>query len=319
MVDKNRNVLITGGAGFIGFHLAKKFLSENYKVDIIDNFQRGKLDKLFLELAKHSRIKLIKKDINLINEKKFPKKYKYIIHLSAIVGVKNVVLNPSKVLNQNITQLIKVIEIAKKQSKLNKIVFASTSEVYAETLKIFGIKFPTPENSPITFGEKNVKRSVYALSKFYGERLCLTSNLPTVIIRPHNIYGPRMGNSHVIPELINKIITKKKLNVFSPNHKRSFCYIDDAINFIYILCTKKTPKNLICNIGNNKTEINMLNLAKKLLKIMKIDKKIFKKKNTIGSPSRRLPDLSMLHKITKYKNQYSLDEGLRKTINYYIK
>ena len=100
---------------------------------------------------------------------------------------------------------------------------------------------PTPENTNLIIEDSYSKRATYKLSKITGESLCLHSGLPVTIVRPHNIYGPRMGMSHVIPELIKKILFLKEgeeLDVFSVNHTRTFCYIDDAINLFNLIIQK---------------------------------------------------------------------------------
>jgi nucleoside-diphosphate-sugar epimerase len=158
------------------------------------------------------------------------------------------------------------------------------------------------------------------LSKIYCEAMCIHSNLRYLILRPHNIYGPRMGYSHVIPELIKKISIIKKnnsLNLFSFNHRRAFCYVDDAINQIYLI-TKSRIINETLNIGNNEEEISIINLCKKILKLYcRKDIKIVKKNINNYSPSRRLPAMNKIYKFIKKFKYTKLDDGLIKTINWY--
>jgi nucleoside-diphosphate-sugar epimerase len=129
-----------------------------------------------------------------------------------------------------------------------------------------------------------------------------------------------MGFSHVIPELFFKF--KKMcgpISVFSPNHTRAFCYIDDAINLISKSCFKKKSKGSVFNIGNMNEEIKIIDLAKKIRVILKSNKKIIPKKNTIGSPGRRVPDTTKIMKITNLKKFTNIDQGLKKTLNWYEK
>ena len=233
-----KKVLIIGGAGFIGFHLAKKLLL-HFRVDMIDNFSRSIKDKDLRELLKKKNLKLINFDIlkDQIKLDKLSKNYTYIFHLAAIVGAKNVLNAPYNVLTKNIELLKRAINIGKKQNKLKRFIFTSSSEVYYGTLKNYGLKFPTKENTKLSTLNLSDKRGTYMLSKIYGEAMCRLSNLPFTILRPHNFYGPRMGQSHVIPELFKKVYFSKKkfVSVFSPDHRRNFCYIDDGINFILLL------------------------------------------------------------------------------------
>ena len=149
------------------------------------------------------------------------------------------------------------------------------------------------------------------------------SGLNFINLRPHNIYGPRMGKSHVIPELIEKINSNSKsVNIFSPNHMRAFCYIDDAIEQIIKLSLDKSTNRKTYNIGNMTEEIKIYNLAKKIKKILKSKSTLKRSNITAGSPYRRVPNMrKTLNKIRKNNKIkfHTLDEGLLKTIKWYLK
>ena len=311
-----KKILITGAAGFIGLHLAKK-LSGYCKVDLIDNFFRAKKDSEFKEIIKKKNVNFI--NYNLLKKIKIKKQYDYIFHLAAIVGVNNVISKPYDVLDKNFKILENIIQFSLKQKRLKRIFFFSTSEVYAGSIESKLIRFPTPENQIISLPELSNKRSSYLLSKIYGEALCIHSTLPIIIIRPHNIYGPRMGYAHVIPELIKKILEKKKFIVFNPNHKRTFCFIDDLINSLIRLMKKKKPKYQVYNIGNPKEEIRIVDLAKKIMKQLNIKKRLYLKDLNNSSPTKRIPDVSRLKREIKFNKLTKLDEGISQTINWYSK
>ena len=150
------------------------------------------------------------------------------------------------------------------------------------------------------------------------------SNLNYLILRPHNIYGPRMGFSHVIPELIKRmrILKKKhekKIFIFSPKHKRAFCFIDDAIMQIIKLSFNKKTNNQIFNVGNMNEEISMMNLAQKIKIFFSYKIKLNNGKITEGSPARRIPDMKKTLKYTKIKKFTDLNQGLKKTFEWYQK
>ena len=322
MADIKKKIIITGGAGFIGFNLAKKLLKKNFKIIIWDNLSRGKHDSHFKKLIKNKNVKFIKKDLT---KKIFSKEkgIKYIFHLAGSVGVQNINDNPLDAFLNNVITCKNIIKFNSLQQKKSKIVLFSTSEVYSPLIKKNKVKFPIKELNNILIENEIIPRDSYYLSKIFNEKLVQLSKNDYLIIRPHNIYGPRMGYSHVIPELIKKIflekkkITKKSL-VFSPQHKRAFCYIDDAIEQIVSLALNSKANNQIFNIGNMKQEIKIIDLAKKIKNL------IFKKSNLIngqitnGSPLRRVPNMNKTIKKTKIKEFVNLDKGLFQTINWYL-
>ena len=162
----------------------------------------------------------------------------------------------------------------------------------------------------------------YMLSKILGEALFSFNSTCTFILRPHNIYGPRMGMKHVIPQLLQKVYyeNSSELDLYSPKHTRAFCYIDDAINFIErLLKLKENRKTEILNIGNSEEEISMEKLAKIILKVTNKKLKINKLFNTEGSPKRRCPKIKKVMDLTNYKPKYDIFSGLKKTFEWYKK
>jgi nucleoside-diphosphate-sugar epimerase len=125
--------------------------------------------------------------------------YALIFRLAAIVGVANVLDAPDRVLRRNDELLVSALELAARQRDLERFVFASTSEVYAGTLALGDLPLPTPEDAPLTVPDPRLPRTSYMLSKIFGEAMSFQSGLPVTVVRPHNVYGPRMGLAHVIP------------------------------------------------------------------------------------------------------------------------
>jgi len=321
-VVTTKKIIITGGAGFIGYYLAKKLIKKNFQVIIWDNLSRGKYDIHFKNLIKNKKIKFVKKDLS----KKITsniKGIKYIFHLAGSVGVKNINQNPLDAFLNNTLTCKNVVRFSNKIREKAKIILFSTSEVYSPLIKKKKVKFPIKEENDILIENKIIPRDSYYLSKIFNEKLVQLSKSNYLIIRPHNIYGPRMGCSHVIPELIKKLflekkeITKKSL-VFSPNHKRAFCYIDDAVDQIISLALNPKTNNQIFNIGNMNQEIKIIDLAKKIKNL------VFKKSNLVrgrvtkGSPTRRVPNMIKTIKKTKIKKFTNIDKGLLQTVSWYL-
>ena len=314
----SKKIIITGGAGFIGFHLAKKLIKKKYQVIIWDNLSRGKIDKEFLEILKNKNIIFEKKDLTKkINSKH--KNIKIIFHLAGTVGVKNVTDKPYFSFYNNILTLKNLLDFDKKLKKKFKLILFSTSEVYSPLIKKKRVKFPIKETNDILIENIIIPRDSYYLSKIFNEKILQLGKKEYLILRPHNIYGPRMGYSHVIPEIIKKLCSQKKIKVFSSFHKRAFCFIDDAINQILSLSFKKKHKNKIYNIGNMKEEINIFSLANKIKRIIKSESILVRGPITKGSPIRRVPDMIKTNMKTKINYFTKLDKGLETTIKWYLK
>ncbi len=313
--------LITGGAGFIGYHLAKKLLSKGYSVVLVDNFSRGVEDQFLNELTKNPNLFL--HNLDLMNQEgldRLGRDFDYVYHLAAIIGVQNVLNRPYDVLQKNIELLLSIIDFARKQDALKRFVFASTSEVYAGTLQHFQMEIPTPEITPLAITDITHPRTSYMLSKIYGEALVHQCGIPFTIIRPHNFYGPRMGMSHVIPELLRKAYFAEEngvLDVFSVNHKRTFCYIDDATEMIFRLVESNLSINETYNVGNEEPEVTIQQVAETILKVVKKTIKIIPQPITPGSPPRRCPAMGKVWKAIQYKGKVSLEQGVENTFFWY--
>lgn len=314
-------VLVTGGAGFIGYHLAKELLVQGYKVVIADDFSRGVKDQFLKELEQKSNAIIISVDLmrkeNLL---RLGGDFDYIYHLAAIIGVQNVLDHPYEVLQKNVILLMNLIDFARTQKGLKRFIFASTSEIYAGTLQFFQMDVPTPEATPLTITPLENARTSYMLSKIYGEALMQQSKLPFTIIRPHNFYGPRMGMSHVIPELLKKAYNASddgKIEVFSVNHKRSFCYISDAVKMICMLSEAKEACGQTYNIGNESPEVTMQEIAEIILRVTNRKIDIDAKPATEGSPARRCPAMHKTKECIGYSSEITLEEGIRKTFDWY--
>ncbi len=315
-----KKVLITGGAGFIGYHLAKRLIKEKIEVVIADNLSRGVMDQSLVALNESKYCSFLNLDLTL----KVPKfeKFDIIFHFAAIIGVQHVLKNPFDVLKYNFQLLDNLISYAKKIKDLKRFVFSSTSEVYAGTLKHFDLPVPTPESVPLALTDLIEPRTSYMLSKVYGEAICMHSGLPISIVRPHNIYGPRMGLSHVIPELLQrswKIKDGESMDVYSVDHSRSFCYIDDAVEMLVRIISSESCKGKVLNLGQQSPEVKMMEVAETVLRVHGKKIRINPLLPTQGSPNRRAPDMRLTKKLTGFEAKTELEKGIKCTSDWYIK
>ena len=318
-----KKILVTGGAGFIGYFLIKELLkNEKSKIVIIDNMYRGRMDDELKKITSHKNVSFYQGDLtdsNLFN--KLDKDFDYIYHLAAVIGVKNVIENPDKVLKHNAIVTLNLIEFAKNIKTLKKILFSSTSEIYAGTLKHYGIDIPTNEDVKLTLDDIKSPRTTYMLSKMYGESIFfnygLKYNIPFTIVRYHNVYGPRMGFLHVIPEMLVKISKQKVVEVASPEHTRSMCFIDDAVEMTIKACEKNSTNKEILNIGNQDQEISIINLTKTIAEVLGKEIEIKTLPDTEGSPSRRCPDITKINNMIGYLPKVKIKDGIKKTYEWY--
>jgi nucleoside-diphosphate-sugar epimerase len=315
-------ILVTGGAGFLGVHLAKKLLDNGYNVHLADNFARGVDDQIFRDLLDHSRVNDWNVDLlELQSVLNLDQDYDVIFHLAAIIGVRHVLRNPYRTLDDNVRMLRNTIELGRRQKSLSRFIFSSTSEIYADALNKFNLRIPTPETIPLAIEQLGNPRSSYMLSKLVGEALCNFSDLPWTVVRPHNIFGPRMGLSHVIPELLRKIHEAENgttIEVFSANHTRTFCYIDDAIEMLQLIMINEDCVHTTLNVGVQTPEITIGSLAKKCISVSKKTILIDCKEDSYSSPKRRCPDMSFTNNLIKYEPETGLEEGIVKTWGWYF-
>ena len=304
--------IITGGAGFIGLHLSKLLLKKKISTCVIDKISKSKIKNKY-KLFENKRLKFIKVNLDKPIKKRLSN-FSHVFHLAASLGVKNINKNPYKSFKNNLNSLLNLINNLKKNSPNCVLIYFSTSEVYSPLIQKKKIKIPTKENIDLLVNEKIINRDSYYLSKLIGEKIVQLSGLRFIILRPHNIYGPFMGYRHVISELIKRMNSKDKIcKIYSPNHTRSFCYIDDAIEQIFKISTSKKSINQIINIGNSKDEIKIFDLAKMIKTIIKTNIKLCKGSITQGSPRRRVPDTKKVISISKLKTYTSLKTGIKKT------
>lgn len=316
-----KKALITGGIGFIGYHLSVRLLAAGFQVDVCDNCQRGRIDAQIDALRRTERYRLIVGNLTDIGFfETLDTEYSHIFHLAAIVGVRNVVSAPDRVLTDNVAALTNALRFARRQHGLARFVFPSTSEVYAGTLQHFGLPIPTPEQTPLTVTDLGEPRTAYMLSKIYGEALCRHSGVPYTIIRPHNIYGPRMGMAHAIPELLKRVHEASvgdRLLVYSASHKRSFCYVDDAIEMVVGLTSSPAGMNKTFNIGSAADAISIAALAELIMETLGKRLEIEPGPDTPGSPVNRQPDVGFATMVSGHQPRVSLADGIRRTYEWY--
>ena len=320
-------ILITGGAGFIGYHLAKRLSSKKgNEIVIADNLFRGKKDEDLETLLECPNVLLAQVDLTDAAAWQQFSGFDQVYHLASINGTRLFYEMPQEVLRVGLLTAINVLEWfrAKNGQKGAKILYTSSNEAYGSALEAFGtLPIPTPENVPLVVADPYNPRWSYAAQKIAGELLFIhyakAYNLRMSIVRPHNFYGPRAGWNHVIPETIRKIAAKTDpFPLPGGAETRSFCYIEDAVEAMEeVMASEKTDGGTY-HIGSSE-ETTIRDLVQEIFSIAGWKpKRIEETKSPKGSVLRRLPDVSKIQRDVGWKSSTLLREGLKKTIEWYL-
>ncbi len=316
-----KKVLIIGGAGFIGYYLTK-YLAENtdYKITIADNFFRGKMDEDLRKVVAHNDIKVIKADLTeAVYFQAFEKDYDQVYMLASVVGVDYTTSIPNEIIRINTALIFNTLEWLK-TTKVKRTLFTSTSECYAGAVEAFNYKIPTPEEVPLTISDIKHPRFTYAVTKMLGEsgfhNYAKVFGFENVIVRYHNVYGPRMGFKHVIPHLAQRFIKgEAPFKVYGHDQTRAFCYIDDAVQGT-VDAMEKGGNGETYHIGTQE-EITIEDLIKHSGEVMGYKGTYENAPTYPGSVSRRCPDITKAKKELNYQPKVNWKKGVTKTMEWY--
>lgn len=308
---RKKTVLVTGGAGFIGSHLCERLIDEGFKVICMDNFITGKPSNI-KHLAEYGDFEFIKHNVTkYINVKG---RIDYVMHFASPASPKDYLEFPIQTLKVGSLGTHNALGLAKE--KKAKFMLASTSEVYGDPLI-----HPQPESY---WGHVNPVgiRGCYDEAKRFAEAITMAyrriHKVDTRIIRIFNTYGPRMrmNDGRVVPNFIYQALNNKPITVYGRGTQtRSFCYISDLVEGIFrCLCSKvEGPLNL-----GNPREFTVLQLAKLVLRFTASSSKIIFEVLPEDDPRQRRPDISKAKKIIKWQPEIKLEEGLRRTIAWFV-
>ncbi|MFF0458793.1 NAD-dependent epimerase/dehydratase family protein [Streptomyces mexicanus] len=315
-----KKVLITGGAGFIGLHLARR-LADDHDVTLLDDFSRGRHDDELDDLR--DRVTLLTHDLTLPVPASVPRDFDEVYHLAAVVGVVYSNEEPQRVLRTNLLSTIHLLDWFRELDGAT-LCFASSSEAYAGSVTAGVAPVPTPEDVPLVVSDPTVARSSYGFSKIAGELLCRNYaqayGFPLRMVRFHNVYGPRMGYEHVIPQFIERLLGgDDPFAIYGADQYRAFCYVTDAVEAIVGLTGLPTKEILLVNVGNDREEIRIGDLARVVFDVVGRHPALDVHPAPPLSPERRVPDLTRLRSLTGYEPRVDLREGVRRTYEWYAR
>ena len=308
--------LITGGAGFIGSHLAERLLRDGHKVAVIDNLSTGSL-KNIEGFRKHSGFDFVEGDIrNAELMEALIEQCDVVFHLAAAVGVKLIADRPVHTIETNIGGTEAVLETANKFGK--KILIASSSEVYGKNEAV-----PFREDDDIVLGSTRMSRWSYACSKAIDEFLGLAFyqqyGLSVVIGRFFNTIGPRQTGRYgmVVPRFVQRVLKNEPVLIYGTGQqRRCFCYVEDVVDAAIGLMNCEETAGKVYNIGSSE-EIAIEALADKIIEMTgsKSKKEFVSYEKAYGRPiedmMRRVPNLERIKEAIGWEPKTSLDEALR--------
>src|SRR5437870_7545321 len=314
--------LVTGGAGFIGSHLAEALLAEGNEVLILDNLSTGSIDNI-AHLKGRPGFDYFVDSVN--NEPLLAElidRSDVVFHFAAAVGVKLIVEQPVHTIETNVHGTEVVLKHANKKKKL--VVIASTSEVYGKSDDV-----PFREDSDLVLGPTPKHRWAYACSKAIDEFLALAywkeRKLPVIIVRFFNTVGPRQTGQYgmVIPNLVRQALAGEPITVFGDGtQSRAFTHVCDVVNGLLQLVSEPQAIGQVVNIGTTE-EISILNLAERVrdlsgskstIKIIPYDVAY---ESGFEDMPRRVPDLTRVKSLIGYEPKHTLDDILTQVIDYF--
>jgi UDP-glucose 4-epimerase len=315
-------VLITGGAGFIGSHLAERLLKDGHEVTIIDDLSTGSREN-FEHLTGQKRFHwVIDTILNRPVLEKLVANCRTVYHLAAAVGVHYVIQNPLKSLQINIEGTNQVLELAHQHNC--RVLVTSTSETYGKSERI-----PFREDDDVILGATTVRRWGYAYSKAVDEFLCFAyyreKKLPVVVARLFNITGPRQTGAYgmVVPRFVKQALMEQPLTVYGDGKQsRCFTHVSDAVEGLVSLAQHPEAAGQVFNVGSD-FEISIEDLAGKIKELTGSASEIkyipYEEAYERGfeDMARRLPDISKIQQLTGYQPRVSLEEILKEVIEFH--
>jgi nucleoside-diphosphate-sugar epimerase len=315
-------VLITGGAGFVGSHLAEALLARGDEVLVLDNLSTGSIDNI-RHLKDHPDFHYTIDTVT--NEPLLAElvdRADIVVHLAAAVGVKLIVEAPVHTIETNVHGTEVVLKHANKKKKV--VVIASTSEVYGKSTDV-----PFREDADLVLGPTAKHRWAYACSKLIDEFLALAywkeRKLPVIIVRLFNTVGPRQTGRYgmVIPTFVRQALAGQPITVFGDGtQSRSFTYVSDVVNAVVALMDEPRAIGQVFNIGNEK-EISIAALAVRIREMTGSASEIvtipYDRAYEAGFEDmpRRVPDITRIRSLIGFEPRVNLDETLARVIEYF--
>jgi UDP-glucose 4-epimerase len=307
--------VLTGGAGFIGTTLARQLIEEN-EIVVLDNLHRDAMGAT--ELASHPNLSFVQADVldaDAVRETLAGATH--IVHLAAIAGVDTVLESPVRTMRVNLIGTYNVLEAAHATiGTVERLVDFSTSEVFGRHA------YKVEEIHETAQGSVGEARWTYAVSKLAGEHLAHSYHdefgLPTVSVRPFNVYGPGQIGGGAIRAFIETVLAGQDLVIHGDGSQvRAWCYVDDLVEAMLLVLERPDAVGQVFNIGNERSVLTIRDLAEQIRRLMSADVDITFRPLHYTDVEMRIPNIDKARKLLGWEPKVDLEEGLSRTIAWY--
>ena len=310
----NKKIFITGGAGFIGSALIGQLIEENTVV-AYDNLRRNALASR--PYAAHPRLTIVQGDVlDPAALQAAMKGADIIVHCAAIAGIDTVIQRPTETMRINMIGTANALEAARSLPHLERFVDFSTSEVFGTSA------FRADESDRTEIGAVGEARWTYAVSKLAGEHLAKAYHqefgLPTVTLRPFNVYGPGQVGEGAIRTFILRALKGQDIEIHGDgNQIRAWCYVDDFIEGLLLAMTHPQAVGESLNIGNSRAVVTVFGLAQTVVRVLGSRSVIRFTNKTYADVELRVPSVRKAKDLIGFEAKVDLEEGIRRTAEYF--
>jgi UDP-glucose 4-epimerase len=309
-----KKIFITGGAGFIGSTLTSK-LCDNNTIVLFDNLARNTIR--YTNLLEHRNVNLVEGDI-LDREavQQAMQGADIVVHAAAIAGIDTVIQNPVKTMEVNMIGTANVLRSALDNRVPDRVLEFSTSEIFGS------MAYRVSEDTNTVSGSAGEARWVYAVSKLAGEHLSHAYfkqySLPTVTVRPFNVYGPGQTGEGALQIFIRKALKNEDISIFGDGTQiRAWCYIDDMVECLLYALEDERAVGQAFNVGNSRAVTTIYGLAQTVCRVLGSSSRIVFKDPLSADIELRIPETQKAFTLLGFKAQVDLEEGIKRTAEWY--
>lgn len=311
---QNKKIFITGGAGFIANTLIRRLIETNH-ITVYDNFTRDTLSGSGLK--NHPRLTVIEGDVlDAARLEQHLRGFDLVVHAAAIAGIDTVIRDPVKTWEVNLIGTANVLRAAHRNGITDRLLDFSTSEIFGS------MAYNSSEEDTAIAGSAGEARWVYAVSKLAGEHLVKAYHqkhkLPTVTVRPFNVYGPGQTGEGAMQIFIKRALKGEDIYIYGDgNQIRAWCYVDDFVECLMRCLSSPKAIGQSYNIGNARAVITVLGLAQTVCRVLNSRSKIIFKDALSADIGLRIPSVRKIEEDLGFKAQVDLEEGIARTAEFF--